>query len=138
MICVVDYGMGNLRSVSKALGAVGGRVCVTSNPKQVAKASKIVLPGVGEFGHAIQELKRRQLLKPLQNVIQNRKPFLGICLGLQLLFEKSEESPRVRGLSVIRGSVNRLKSTVNHPIKIPQMGWNQVKLTRKSPLMRGV
>ena len=137
MISVVDYGMGNLRSVSKALELLGAKVCVTSNPKQIERASKIVLPGVGEFGHAIEELKKRHLMESIKEGVERGKPFLGICLGLQLLLEKSDESPKVKGLSLFKGKVRRLKAK-NNSFKIPQMGWNQVKFKRKSPLIRGL
>ena len=136
MICVIDYGMGNLRSVSKALQALGARVRVTNNPKEVEKASKIVLPGVGEFGHAMDELKKRRLIGPIKEGIERGKPFLGICLGLQLLLDKSEESPHVKGLSILKGSVKRLETKKR--LKIPQMGWNQVDFKRPSPLTRGL
>ncbi len=135
MICVIDYGMGNLRSVSKALSVLGARVTVTNNPSQLKKASKIVLPGVGEFGHAIRELKKRRLVEPILEGIERGTPFLGICLGLQLLFRKSEESPSANGLSVFSGEVKKLKGK---QLKIPQMGWNQVSFKRDSPLLKKV
>jgi len=138
MICVIDYGMGNLRSVSKAIETLGGQVCVSENPKTVEHADKIILPGVGEFGCAMKELKKRRLITPILRHIDRKKPFLGICLGLQLLFEKSEESPGVSGLSIIKGSVVHLKKKVKKGLKIPQMGWNQVEFLKRSELVKNI
>ena len=138
MICVVDYGMGNLRSVSKALEALKGAVRVSDDPKVVKRADKIVLPGVGGFGQAMKELKRLRLIEPLLASIKRGKPFLGICLGLQLLMERSDESPGIRGLGVIPGKVRRIPSSKKRSFKIPQMGWNQVTFKKRSPLIRGV
>ncbi len=138
MICVVDYGMGNLRSVSKALEMLGGRVRVSDQPKTLEQASKLILPGVGEFGAAMRELRKRRLAGPILRHIGRQKPFLGICLGLQLLFEKSEESPGVKGLSVIPGSVIRLGKKTKQKLKIPQMGWNRVDFTKRSELVKKI
>ncbi len=135
MIVVVDYGMGNLRSVSKALERFGGKVKVSSLPSDLEQADKLVLPGVGAFGDAMKELNARQLGEPILRHLGNQKPFLGICLGLQLLFESSEENPGVRGLSFFKGKVQRFKSSV---VKIPHMGWNQVSIQNKHPLLTGV
>lgn len=131
MIVVIDYGMGNLRSVSKALESLGASVRVTSDPKEVAAASKVILPGVGAFGAAMDELKRRRLVEPVKAAIASGKPYLGICLGLQLLFEHSEEGD-VAGLGVLRGTVKRFSfhsslTTDHSSLKIPHMGWNQVR-----------
>lgn len=128
MICVVDYGMGNLRSVSKALEKAGGKVQVSSDPADLERADKIVLPGVGAFGEGASELRRRQLFGPLQNVIrEGKKPFLGICLGLQLLFEASEESPEAAGLGILAGKVQKFRS---RDVKVPHMGWNEVEFSK--------
>lgn len=127
MICVVDYGMGNLRSVSKALEKIGGEVKVSSQPEDLEKAEKIVLPGVGAFGNGSQELRRRNLFEPLRQAILQGRPFLGVCLGMQLLFEESEESPSVKGLSIFKGKVQRFR---NPSVKIPHMGWNEVRARR--------
>ena len=134
-ITVVDYGMGNLRSVSKALEHLGGKVLVSSNPSDIEDADKIVLPGVGAFGDAAAELKRQNLMAPLQQAILNKKPFFGICLGLQLLFKTSEESPEGEGLNAIPGKVQLFRSK---NIKIPQMGWNQVVWQKDHPLIKNV
>ena len=130
MIAVIDYGMGNLRSVQKALEAVGARTLVTSKPADLDKCDKLVFPGVGSFGAAMKELKRLGLVDPIRKAIEEGKPFLGLCLGLQLLFEKSEEAPGVRGLCILDGDVRRFKgpgSGVRGPaLKVPHMGWNSI------------
>jgi len=135
MIVVVDYGMGNLRSVSKALEHLGGQVKVSASPGDIEKADKLVLPGVGAFGDAVSELKSRDLFNPVVNYIQSQKPFLGVCLGLQLLFKISEESPNVAGLGTIPGKVQLFQSK---DVKIPHMGWNQVRIRKQHPLLQGV
>lgn len=138
MICVIDYGMGNLRSVSKALETMGARVFLGNSPRDVKRADKIVLPGVGEFGHAMKALSAQKLIEPLREIMtKKQKPFLGICLGLQLLFDSSEESERIRGLAIFSGGVRRLPRK-KLSLKIPQMGWNQVEFMRTSPLTRGI
>ena len=133
MIAVIDYGMGNLRSVQKALEVVGARTKVTSRPEDIKKCEKIVFPGVGAFGEAMKELKRRKLIAPIKDAIGEGKPFLGLCLGLQLLFEKSAEAPGVRGLAILKGEAKRFKSQVtshkSQVFKVPHMGWNNIKVT---------
>lgn len=124
MIAVIDYDSGNLRSMAKALEAVGAKVKITDNPKFLARAKAIVLPGVGAFYHGMKVLKNKGLLSPLIGAIKEGKPFLGVCLGLQLLFSESEEHGRHYGLGVIEGRVKRFPPTV----KIPHLGWNQVKI----------
>lgn len=138
MICVVDYGMGNLRSVSKALEALGGKVTVSSSPSVLNRADQIVLPGVGEFGHAMTALRNQQLLEPLQVSFLKKKPFLGICLGLQLLFDSSEENQGVRGLSLFPGRIRRLSVDRMKKLKVPHMGWNRVNFVRPSRLTRHI
>ena len=101
MIAVIDYGAGNIRSVTKALESVGGKVIVSNDPHKIKKGSKIVLPGVGAFGKAMAALNSQDLIDPIYQAIQQGKPFLGICLGLQLLFEASEESPNIQGFGLI-------------------------------------
>jgi len=132
MIAIVDYGMGNLASVEKACRFLGHRAVVTSDPKQVARAKKLILPGVGAFGEAMRELRSRKLVAPILDSIGEEKPFLGLCLGLQLLFESSEESAGVRGLGVLSGRVRRFPR--KRDLKVPHMGWNQI---RSSPRKRG-
>ncbi len=122
MIAVVDYGAGNLRSVEKALQALGADARLTADPEAVRRAERVVLPGVGAFGEAMERLRSSGLDEAVMAAIRAGKPFLGICLGLQLLFEQSEESPRARGLGLLRGSVRRLPEAV----KVPHLGWNIV------------
>ncbi len=123
MIAVVDYGMGNLRSVSKALEKVGATVEVTDEADKIKEAAAVVLPGVGAFEEAMQGLRCRGLLWPVVQSIQEGKPFLGICLGLQLLFTESEEGGRHKGLGILEGKVKRFPQRV----KIPHIGWNSIK-----------
>ena len=137
MIAIIDYNMGNIASVRKALEFLGGRVQVTSDPRVVAKAGAVIFPGVGAFGPAMRELKSRRLVAPIVGSIREGKPFLGLCLGLQLLFESSEESPGVAGLGVLRGKVRRMPA--KNRLKIPHMGWNSLlKKGDKNPLLSGV
>jgi len=136
MICVVDYGMGNLRSVSKALERLGAMVTVSSQPEDVKKAEKVVLPGVGAFGEGCAQLLKRGLFNPILDGLSQNKPFLGICLGMQLLFEESEESPGAEGLSFFKGGVQRFRTK---GLKIPHMGWNELRmLSSMSPAFRSV
>ncbi|MDD5084767.1 MAG: imidazole glycerol phosphate synthase subunit HisH [Candidatus Omnitrophica bacterium] len=139
MIAVIDYGMGNLRSVTKALEKFTPDVKIINDARALAQASKIVLPGVGAFGDCVKELKKRNLFKPLKKILAERKkPFLGICLGLQVLFENSEENPDVEGLGTIKGKVVRF-SFKDSSLKIPHMGWNSVRFLKPdSPLTKNV
>ena len=123
MIAVIDYGMGNLRSVEKALEVVGAKTIVTSNARDIERCDKLVFPGVGSFGDAMKELKGRRLIGPIKDAIKSGKPFLGLCLGLQLLFEKSEEAPGVKGLGILAGEVKRFRAGA---LKVPHMGWNNI------------
>jgi imidazole glycerol-phosphate synthase subunit HisH len=136
MIAIVDYGMGNLRSVSKAFEAVGHRAVVTRDKETIKNASHIVLPGVGAFGDCMANLEQFELVEPIRSTIQSGKPFLGICLGLQLLFTESEEFGVHKGLGIIPGKVR--KFTLDPVLKVPHMGWNQVKLQRPCPLFKGI
>ncbi len=132
---VVDYGMGNLRSVAKALEHVGFReVKVSSSKEDVERADALIFPGQGAFRKAMDNLKRLELIKPLLNHIEKGKPFLGICLGLQLLFEKSYEHGETQGLGVFRGEVVLLPPKV----KIPHIGWNQVWIKQREGLYSGI
>lgn len=132
MIVVIDYGMGNLHSVRKALEVTGAKVKISSGPEDISNAGKIVFPGVGSFGPAMKELTRRKFVKPIKDAISEGKPFLGLCLGLQLLFERSEEAPGVKGLGVLAGEVKRFKAG---KLKVPHMGWNNI--VRSSKLIVG-
>ena len=138
MVVIIDYGMGNLRSVSKALESLGADARVSSNPQDVARAEKLILPGVGAFPAAMRELAARQLIDPIKAAIASGKPYLGICLGLQLLFDRGEEGEGADGLGILPGAVKRFspqsiprlrsgQAVHSPPLKIPHMGWNQVK-----------
>ena len=133
MITVIDYGMGNLRSVSKALEFLGAKVKVSSSVSEVEKADKLVFPGVGAFSDCMDEVNKRNLQEPIKDFIKSGKPFLGICMGLQLLFESSEEAPGVEGLKILKGKVEKFKMP---NLKVPQIGWNQIELTAKGKANR--
>jgi glutamine amidotransferase len=124
MITVVDYDSGNLRSVTKALEALGAEVRVTSDPSLVLGADRLIVPGVGAFGDAMEKLNDRGLVDPILEYAASGRPFLGICVGLQLMFESSEEAPGVAGLGLLPGRVRRFDSAPGR--KIPHMGWNQI------------
>ncbi len=126
MIAVIDYGVGNLFSVEKALIAAGGEVVVTSDAETIKSADKLVLPGVGAFGDCMKNLENTGLTNIIKEEIQNKKPLLGICVGLQLLFEKSEESPGVKGLGIFKGSVKKIDAK---GAKLPHIGWNSLNIT---------
>jgi len=132
MIAIIDYGMGNIHSVKKALELYGAKTKVTNNPREISACEKIVLPGVGAFGDAIAELDRRGLSALIKNEVKNKKPFLGICLGMQLLFDKSEEAAGSKGLGIIKGVVKRFTVT---DLKVPHMGWNQLKKVKSDCLL---
>lgn len=132
-ITIIDYGMGNLHSVAKAVAAVGGEPVVTGEAAAVEAASKIILPGVGAFGDCMANLERAGVIPALLRQIERGVPFLGICLGMQLLFEGSEEAPGVAGLGLFKGQVRRLRTQE----KIPHMGWNRLRLKNSSPLLQG-
>jgi len=136
VIAVVDYGMGNLRSVSKALEHVGADVLVTDRPEKLREAGGIVLPGVGAFRDAVRNLKEKGLWEAIIEEIENGKPFLGICLGLQLLFEKSYEFGKTEGFGFIEGEVVRFD--LPQEFKIPHMGWNQIYKRKESRLFEGI
>lgn len=127
LIAVIDYDMGNLHSACKGLEKAGATPKITDNPQEIAQADAIVLPGVGSFDPAVQHLRSRNLEKPIKEVIAAGKPFLGICLGLQILFDASEEGNEA-GLGIIAGKVRRFHSEAN--LTIPHMGWNQLQLTQ--------
>ena len=134
MIAVIDYGMGNLLSVSKALESVVSDVEVTSDPKVVSRAQGVVLPGVGAFEDCMQNLRSLKLDAVIKEFIESKRPYLGICLGLQILFSFSEEGGRFEGLDIIKGQVKRLPSSV----KVPHMGWNQIVKQKPAPLFEGI
>jgi imidazole glycerol-phosphate synthase subunit HisH len=136
MIKIVDYGMGNLRSVQKAFEKLGAQAVICSRPAELAGAEKLVLPGVGAFRDAIHELRRTELDRPVIDHIAAGRPFFGICLGLQLLFDVSYEDGEWQGLGVLPGKVVRF--TDQPDLKIPHMGWNNVEITKDTPLFAGV
>ncbi|MFC1805185.1 imidazole glycerol phosphate synthase subunit HisH [Candidatus Omnitrophota bacterium] len=137
MIAVIDYGMGNIHSVRKALEVKGAKVKVTSLASDIESCQKLVLPGVGAFADAMQELAKLGLVSLLQSQIKLGKPFLGICLGMQLLFEKSSEAKGVAGLGILKGSVELLDRKRSK--KVPQIGWNQLKFAPgECPLLQGL
>lgn len=136
MIAIIDYGMGNLRSVSKAFEAVGHQAVVTRDVHVIGNASHVVLPGVGAFGDCMANLEEFNLVESIRTAVQTGKPFLGICLGLQLLFTESEEFGRHKGLDIIPGRVR--KFTLDPALKVPHMGWNQVNVVRACPLFDGI
>jgi glutamine amidotransferase len=132
MITLVDYGIGNLRSVEKAFNAVGAEVCLTSDPEVILTAEKIVLPGVGAFGDGMAGLEERGLVQPIKDLVARGTALLGICLGMQLLFEESEEHGRFAGLGFLPGKVRRF----NIPdLIIPHTGWNRILVERPNPLL---
>lgn len=139
MVAVIDYDAGNIRSVQNALEYLGEEVVLTRDKKELFEADKIILPGVGAFGQAMENLKRYQLPEIIKELVKGGKPLLGICLGLQLLLESSEESPGVEGLGLIKGKVFKMPS--KDQIKIPHMGWNSLDITdagRKGHLLKGL
>jgi glutamine amidotransferase len=136
MIAIIDYGMGNLRSVQKALERVGHTATITSDPVEVGRADRLILPGVGAFRDAIGALRTRKLVEPIRTAIADGKPFLGICLGLQLLFEASYEDGEYEGLSIVPGKVVRFN--IPHDFKVPHMGWNQICQRRRAPIFAGI
>jgi len=136
MLAIIDYQMGNLRSVQKGFEKVGHSAVITSDPAVLAAADKVVLPGVGAFPDAIAELHRRQLVQPIKQAIDSRKPFLGICLGLQLLFDVGYEGGRFEGLGVLRGEVVRFDLPTEY--KVPHMGWNSLTIRHRPPVLAGL
>jgi glutamine amidotransferase len=138
MIAVVDYGMGNLRSVAKALERTGASVVVTSETRKIASANAVVLPGVGAFGACMENLRSRDLVEPVRDAVTSGRPFLGICLGLQLLFDESEEFGPVAGLGLLRGRVKRFAGPRLEGLKIPQIGWNRLAIRRRVPELASI
>jgi glutamine amidotransferase len=134
VIAIVDYGMGNLRSVQKAFEKVGAEARVVQDPRELAGAVGIVLPGVGAFGQAMENLKAAGWVEPLREACAKGLPFIGICLGMQLLFESSEEMGQHAGLGILAGDVRRFRGN----LKVPQMGWNQIHIQYPNPLLEDV
>jgi glutamine amidotransferase len=138
MIAIIDYGMGNLRSVQKGFERMGLDAVVTREPHTILDASKVVLPGVGAFPDCMRNLEEYGLIDAVKRSIASGKPFLGICLGLQLLFTESEEFGLSKGLDIIKGKVIRFKGPAFDALKIPHMGWNVVSVKRRPPAMNEV
>lgn len=136
MIRIIDYGAGNLRSVEKALDFLGFDAEITASPTKIYDAEKVILPGVGAFGDCMEAINNAKLNECIHNVIENGTPFLGICLGLQLLFESSEESPNTDGLKIFKGK--NIKIPQNSTLKIPHMGWNSLSYDRNCPIFKGL
>ena len=136
MIAIIDYDAGNLRSVEKALQALGEETVITRDRDEILSADRVILPGVGAFGDAMEKLHQYGLVEIIRQVVQNGTPFLGICLGLQLLFEESEESQGVPGLGILKGKIRRIPNTPG--LKIPHMGWNSLILRPATRLFSGL
>ena len=138
MLTILDYGMANLRSVQKAFERVGHAATVSGDPADVAKADRIVLPGVGAVGDALVHLRETGLAEAVIDHINRGRPFLGICLGLQMLFDTCHEGGEHQGLGVLRGDVVRFDVDQTHGLKVPHMGWNTLSVKRPTPLMAGL
>ena len=136
MITIIDYGAGNIKSVEKALQYLGEDVLLSGDPHDVRSAEKLILPGVGSFGDAMKHLEEQGLVAAIRDAVAKKVPLLGICLGLQLLFDRSEESPGVEGLGLLRGEILRIPETPG--LKIPHMGWNSLHLQNDGTLFRGL
>lgn len=136
MVAVIDYDAGNIKSVEKALIHLGADVSVTREPDAILNADRVILPGVGAFGDAMDKIRGYGLESVIRSVADKGTPFLGICLGLQLIFERSEEAPGVRGLSLLKGEI--LKIPEGEYVKIPHMGWNSLALKNKGRLFEGI
>ncbi|MCR5546898.1 MAG: imidazole glycerol phosphate synthase subunit HisH [Lachnospiraceae bacterium] len=136
MIAILDYDAGNIKSVEKACDRLGGDTIVTRDFSEIRKADHVILPGVGSFGDAMDHLKKYELDKVVKEVVENNTPFLGICLGLQLLFESSEETSGVEGLGILKGRVKRIPESGD--LKIPHIGWNDLTLQNNGRLFKGL
>lgn len=136
MIAVIDYDAGNIKSVEKALEYLGAKAKLTRDEKDILNADKVILPGVGAFGDAMEKLEKYELTEVIKNVANSGTPFLGICLGLQLLFENSQESPEANGLGILKGEILRFPDDMG--LKIPQIGWNRLDFPRQGRLFEGL
>lgn len=136
MIAIIDYGAGNLQSVKKALDFIGAESVITDNPEIINACDKILLPGVGSFGDAMDSMSKKGLVETVRQNALSGKPFLGICLGLQLLFEESEESPGVKGLGIFKGKIKKFSPDME--LKIPHIGWNSLEIKQKDTLFKNI
>ena len=136
MVAIIDYGVGNLFSLRSSFAAIGEEARVTSEPEVIRAADRVILPGVGAFGDAADKLRETGLDRVVQEQAAAGKPLLGICLGMQLLFERSYEYGEHRGLGLLKGEIRPIAERIPEGLKIPQMGWNALKIVRKSPLLR--
>lgn len=136
MIAIIDYDAGNLKSVEKAFAYIGAECVITRDKDTILSADKVVLPGVGSFGDAMEKLHKYNLVEVIRQVVDKKTPFLGICLGLQLLFEESDETPGVEGLSILKGKIKRIPKVSD--IKIPHIGWNSLELSGDGKLFKGI
>lgn len=136
MIAIIDYGAGNIQSVYKALKYVGCDCIVTNDKDEIMKAEGAILPGVGSFGNSMDNMNENGITETVREFIKTKKPFLGICLGLQLLFPESEESPGVKGIDIFKGTVTKIPD--GEGLKIPHMGWNSIKLLKKDGIFKGI
>ena len=136
MIAIIDYDAGNIKSVEKAIQFLGEDVIITRNPAEILNASGVILPGVGSFGDAMDKLHKYNLIPVIHEVVKRKIPFLGICLGLQLLFEKSDESPGIEGLGILKGEIKRIPD--KEGLKIPHIGWNSLKFPNEGRLYEGI
>ena len=136
MIAIIDYDAGNIRSVEKAMAKLGQEVWITRDRERIMNADKVILPGVGSFGDAMAHLREYNLVEVIKDVVAEKKPFLGICLGLQLLYESSEETPGVEGLGILKGKILRIPEQKD--LKIPHMGWNSLHIQNDGRLFRGI
>lgn len=136
MIAIIDYDAGNIKSVEKALQFLGEEVTVTADARTILSAEKVILPGVGAFGDAMEKLNRSGMAEVIREAVQKQIPLLGICLGLQLLFEDSEESPGVKGLGILKGSILRIPE--KDGLKVPHIGWNSLHFPRQARLFAGL
>ena len=140
VVVIIDYDAGNIKSVEKAFDYLGAEVIVSRDPKEIAKGDHVVLPGVGAFGDAMKRIREYDLEKVIKEVVRRDVPFLGICLGQQLLFDYSEESDNAEGLGILRGGILQIpsKDSEGNSYKIPQIGWNNIKFPNKGRLFKGI
>ena len=136
MIAIIDYDAGNIKSVEKAMLLLGQEVKITRDKEEILGADKVILPGVGAFGDAMRKLHQYGLVDVIKEVVKKGTPFIGICLGLQLLFESSDETPGVEGLGILKGKILRIPDAEG--LKIPHMGWNSLKFPREGRLFKGL